>query len=444
MLKLKNYQQKIIDRCFLNDRLILSVGMGLGKTAPVLHYIAESKPATCLIVAPKRVAETVWLQEAEKWGLMDVADKMIIVAGTKKQRKTALEDPTRPYKIIGRDNVQDVKNNAFNVLILDELTSFKNHESKRSLCVQSIRAQRVIGLTGTFLANGAIDIFGQASAVKLFDNSRRSNFYQWRSRFFKDKLAGSGLQFQKWVLNVPMPEVLKDIQRNIFTLDSDDWLEIPEVEHVAHEVKLSEIEMNRYRDLQAFLHFEIDGEHVAFDAAQKFAKLQTLCNGFVYEQISEADRVVRRGECSTKLLEVADFCEQCAGEGERVLLFYSFVEEAIWLSELLKERHLKFCSPKDKRFLEKWESGEIDVLMAHPASAGHGLNLQHGGRICVWSSLTYNFEYFAQANARLARTGQSRGVQIHYFCASGTVEVEQMLALRKKEKENKEFINLTK
>lgn len=442
-MKLKNYQLKIIDFCRNHHHVILSVGMGLGKTAATLHYLNDAKPVTCIIVAPKRVAETVWLQEAEKWGLTEIASKMVIVAGSPHKRAKMLMDTEKPYKIISRDNLKDVQGYSCDILIFDELTSFKNHDSNRSIYCRSIKAVQKIGLTGTFLANGAIDIFGQAAAVGLYSVQQKSAFYRWRSAYFRDKLAGSGLQFQKWVLNVTLDEILRDIRHGIFTLDSDDWLEIPEVEHVHHPVKLSESEMDRYNDLQSFLHFEIGGEQVAFDAAQKFAKLQTLCNGFIYEGNDDERRVIR-GDFSTKLTQVADFCESCADEGERVLLFYSFVEEAIWLGEMLKERYLKFCSPKDKRFMEKWNDGEIDVLLAHPASAGHGLNLQHGGRICVWSSLTYNYEYFAQANARLARTGQNRGVQIHYFFADGTVERNQLSALQKKESENKEFINLTK
>lgn len=442
-MKLKNYQLKIVERCKTTRRLILSVGMGLGKTAAVLHYIDHAKPESLIIVAPKRVAETVWLQEANKWLLSYVANKMIIVSGTPTKRSQALSNAAKPYKIIGRDNLSDVKGFKTDILILDELTSFKNHDSGRSKILHTIESNQTIGLTGTFLANGAIDIFGQAAAVKAFQVTR-SSFYRWRATYFRNKFEGSGLQFQKWVLKVPLLDVLKDVEKHIFTLDSSDYLEIPAVEHVNHPIALSKDETTQYNNLQSFLHFEIDGEHVAFDAAQKFGKLQTLCNGFVYSDDENQNRTVLRGQHSTKLEAVADFIESCAAEGERVLLFYSFVEEAVWISEMLKKRHLKFCSPKDKQFLKKWNDGDIDVLIAHPASAGHGLNLQDGGRICVWSSLTYNYEYFAQANARLARTGQQRGVQIHYFFASATVEEQQLKALRVKEKEDKEFINLTK
>ena len=151
-----------------------------------------------------------------------------------------------------------------------------------------------------------------------------------------------------------------------------------------------------------------------------------------------------RSAYSTKLDEVVAFVDQCAGEGEQVLLFYAFKEEKQWLEEKLKAAHLKFTDVKNPRFMQKWEDGEVDVLLAHPASAGHGLNLQNGGRICVWSTITYDFELWAQANARLARQGQQRGVQIHNFMAAKTVELKKYKALREKGVISNEFVELTK
>ena len=134
----------------------------------------------------------------------------------------------------------------------------------------------------------------------------------------------------------------------------------------------------------------------------------------------------------------------CKDAGERVLLFYAFREEYAWLCELLKARGVHTYDVSKKDFVEKWNEGEIDCLIAHPASAGHGLNLQHGGRVIVWSTLTYNFELFAQGNARLARQGQRQNVQIHYFVAADTCEENAVKALRNKQSEQNEFLKLTK
>lgn len=443
-MKLHNYQKRIVEFCKTKQSNILTVEMGLGKTSAVLHYIDYLQPKTCIIVAPKRVALTVWKQEAFKWNLSTICDKMIIVSGTPKKRLESLENGEKPYKIISRDNLKDIEHYNCDLLVLDELTSFKNWESNRSQFCNSIIARQRIGLTGTFLANGAIDIYGQAVAVGAFNNSSdkviKSNFYKWRASYFRDKLAGAGLAFQKWEAICSLETILEPIKKNIFTLSSEDWLDIPEVEYFNHEIDLTQKEMNEYLSLQSMLHLELDGEHYSVNENAKFCKLQTLCNGFIYLP----DQSSVRGAFSTKLEAVADFCEQAVNEGESVLLFYAFREEAIWLSEMLKQRGLKFCSPTDSNFIQKWESKEIDILMAHPASASHGLNLQHGGRICVWSSLTYNFEYFAQANARLARQGQKKGVQIHVFSAAKTVEKNQYLSLMKKSKENNKFIEITK
>ena len=440
-MKLHNYQQRAIDFCKNNPNVILSVGMGLGKTSATLHYINHALPRTCLIVAPKRVAETVWKQEAEKWGLRDLHDRMAIVAGTPRQRRELIQK--YDYLIIGRDNLQDVAGMSFDLLIIDELTSFKNHDSKRSKAVYSIEAKQRIGLTGTFLTKGAIDCFGQFCAVglggRMTDRERSTNFYRWRATHFKDSLAGSGLAFQNWKLITPLDELLSRVRKNIFTLDPADWLEIPSVEYFTHDVELSQQEMSEYMKLNTMLNCTLDGEVVSFSENQKFAKLQTLCDGFVYVN----DEVVR-SEHSTKLDEVCDFVERCCSEGEQVLLFYAFREEKIWIEEKLKKLHLKFTDVKDRHFLGKWNNGEIDVLIAHPASAGHGLNLQSGGRICVWSTITYDLEYWLQANARLARQGQTKGVQIHTFMAKNTVERKKYLSLTEKTKTLNEFINLTK
>lgn len=440
-MKLHKYQERIVDFCDKHPSCILSVGMGLGKTAAVLHYIDRVKPTSVLIVAPKRVAETVWKQEAAKWGLSTIADKMAIVTGTKAKRMEIIR--SNSYIIIGRDNLDDVRDRMFQLVILDELTSFKNTESKRADAICSINSKKIIGLTGTFLTNGAIDCFGQFMAVgfggRMTKKQRIQSFYRWRATHFKDALAGSGLQFQKWQLTTPLPQLIAKVKDKIFTLDSKDWLEIPKVQHFEHEIELTEPEINEYLSMNTMLNAELDGEIVSFNENQKFAKLQTLCNGFVY-----IDDTVVRSQYSTKIDAVVEFVDRAVAEDEQVFLIYAFKEEKAWIEEKLKKLHIKFCDVKDRNFIQKWESGEIEVLLGHPASAGHGLNLQNGGRICVWSSLTYDFELWAQANARLARQGQTQGVQIHSFIAKNTVEVGKIKALNKKEKILEEFVDITK
>lgn len=442
-MNLHEYQKRLSNFIAQHPRCIISVDMGLGKTAAVLAWMdwymrrAEYKKRG-IIIAPKRVAENNWLQEAQKWGMDQLADRMIICAGTAKKRAAAMTDANKPVKIISRDNFKDYAEAVVDFLVVDELTTYKNPTAARTKAAQSISAPVKIGLTGTFLANGAIDIYGQAAAVGL--DFGGLSFYAWRGEYFCDILAGSGLAFQKWRLRTTLQELLRPIAPNIFTLTAADYLQIPETTHTTHRVEVGEEIREAIAGLDAFLSLDLGGEVLTFDENQKFAKLQTLCNGFVYD---EDGRPVR-GEYSRKLEAVADFVADCKDAGERVLLFYAFREEAQWLSEMLTARGVRWYTVKNSDFLRKWEDGEIDCLIAHPASAGHGLNLQHGGRVIVWSTLTYNFEYFAQGNARLARQGQRQNVQIHYFVAQKTCEEQAVSALLRKESEQKQFLQLTK
>lgn len=437
-MKLHEYQKRIVTFLQQHKNAILSVDMGLGKTIAVLTFLQQLQPKNVLIVAPKRVAETVWAQEAEKWCL-PIAQMFTRCIGTKAKRHAAMTDETKPYKIVSRDNIKDLDTaKVWDVVVFDELTSFKTIDSARTEKALQIQARRKIGLTGTFLANGAIDVYGQAAVCGL--NRWGLNFYQWRATFFRDVLKGSGLAFSKWTLSQPLEKVLQPIQSDIFTLTAADWLEIPQVTEQVMPCELSAQTMSAIQELDAFLSTEIDGEIYAINDKQKFAKLQTLCNGFVYDENGAALRTKR----SDKLEAVADFVAEMVEQGEHVLLFYAYRDEALWLHEMLTAKRCRVASVKAPNFLERWNAGEIDVLFAHPASAGHGLNLQHGGRVIVWSTLTYNYELFAQGNARLARQGQQKGVRIFYFVAKDTVEERIIKALRTKDKEQRVFLDLTK
>lgn len=446
---LHEYQKRLANFIAMHRRCIVSVDMGLGKTAAVLAWLDWFRRAydrrgltmRVLIIAPKRVAENNWLQEAQKWGLVELYQRMTICAGTAKKRAANWSDDSKPIKIISRDNFKDYANTSVDVLILDELTSYKSPTAARSKAVQSINADVRVGLTGTFLANGAIDVYGQAAAVGL---DMGGNFYAWRATYFRDALAGSGLAFQKWRLSVPLDAVLQPIRKNIFTLTAADYLEIPAVTETTHAIEMDEETKRAIEELDAFLSAKVGEEVLTFEEGQKFAKLQTLCDGFVYQETEDGQTEAVRGERSAKLEAVADFVSDCKDAGERVLLFYAFREEANWLRELLDERKVRHYDVKNADFMTKWNEGEIDCLIAHPASAGHGLNLQHGGRVIVWSTLTYNYELFAQGNARLARQGQRQNVQIHYFVADKTCEERAVAALRAKQKEQNEFLKLTK
>lgn len=447
-MKLFNYQKRTVDFCKTKSNVILSVSMGLGKTAAVLHYIDKAKPKSLLIVAPKFVALNVWRQEAAKWNLTELADKLTIVQGTKAKRMKLIQSSR--YLIVTRDNLNDVRDMEVDLLVMDELTSFKNHTSQRSDAIYSIKAKQRIALTGTLITNSAVDLFGQFMAVgygnELSKRDRNQAFYRWRGRHFVDLLAGSGLQFHKWKLITPMDELIAKVRPSIFTLDSKDWLEIPEVEYITHTVTLSSVEMNEYMRLNTMLSVQLGDEMVAFSENQKFAKLQTLCNGFVYvDDVKSGLREVKRSDYSTKLDQVVEFVGRAVNEGEQVLLFYAFIEEKKWIQEKLKKEHITFTGSDDKKFIQKWNDREIDILVLQPNSCGHGLNLHlSGARLIVWSSLPFDIELWSQANARLMRQGQNRGVQIHSFMALNTMEPKKYTDLNKKQELLQEFIDLTK
>jgi SNF2 family DNA or RNA helicase len=454
-MKLYNYQKRIVEFCKTTDKIILSVGCGLGKTASILHYINEAKPKSCIIIAPKFVANHVWKQECVKWNLHDLHDKLVICWHyNKKKRLEIIREAydNNKYLVVTRDNVGDISDMKleFDLLVMDELTSYKNHASGRSGSVYKINAKQRIGLTGTFITNSAIDIYGQLVAVGFGNNAPQKDinrgFYRWRATHFRDVLAGAGLKFQKWQNVTPLKDIIAPYKKNIFTLDSSDWLEVPEVSYIPHVVELSDPEMNEYLRLNTMLSVQLNDEVIAFTENQKFAKLQTLCNGFVYvDDVHTGLREVKRGEHSSKLDEVVEFVARAVSEGEQVLLFYAFIEEREWILEKLKKEHIKFATSKDKKFLEKWNNLDIDVLMLQPMSASHGLNLhENNARIMVWSSIPYDVEQWMQANARLIRTNQKRAVQIHSFIGKSTLEEAKYKSLNKKQELLHEFIDLTK
>ena len=445
MIKYKEYQKRLANFIEQKKKCIIAVDMGLGKTLSTLAWMdwycyRKSYKVKGLIIAPKRVAENNWLQEMKKFNFLCLEDISVIIKGTASKRKLILSDENLPIKIIGRDNIADIDTTIhYDFVVFDELTSYKNIKSKRYKVANKIIADYKIGLTGTLLANGAIDIYAQAEVLDIHYPHR--NFYSWRADFFRDIFKNAPVTFEKWELNVDLDILLQPIKNNIFTLSAEDWLEIPEkTEHIVPVILEKEIYKN-INELNSFLSTEINGEVVDIKEKAKFTKLQTMCNGFVYDEDGNAIRTDK----STKLNAVVNKACEIVEQNERVLIFYAYREEEAWLKEMLTAEGLRVINVQDDDdFIQKWNNAKIDVLLAHPASAGHGLNLQYGGRNIIWSTLTYNYEFFAQGNARLARQGQTGNVQIYYFIASGTIEERVVSALTKKYNEQQKFVELTK
>ena len=450
-MELRDYQKRIANELCRVPNCCLSVGMGLGKTAAVLHFLDYTRrlyPAfTALIVAPKRVIETVWMQEAEKWELWPLLANMELV--TTKNKEAA--DGNAPIKLVSRDNVGLFENRAFDILVIDELTSFKNMKSQRTKAVLSIKATRRIGLTGTFAPNGLLDTYAQLAVLNIASPDER-DYYAWRGRWFTNINQGRAVSFPKWVLRAGVieDEVLQPYLPNILTLTTEDYLKLPPMQEETLPVELSNSERTAYDDLVATLHFELPDslEDFTVDEKGRFAKIQTLCSGFVYDNDKDVSDsgVVRIQGGGSKIAAAVEFCRRAAAEGESVLLFYNYRETAIWLGEEMQKAGLRFASIKGStlNWLAQWNARQLDVLVANPASAGHGLNLQAGGHIVLWLELTYNYEYFAQANARLHRTGQLKPVQVYYLTATKTVDEGILKILQKKQTTNRRVEAVTK
>lgn len=450
-MELRPYQKRIANWLCSHHRACLSVGMGLGKTAAVLHYIDYFRRVfhggTALIVAPKRVAETVWMQEAEKWGLSALRAEMILV--TAKNKEAAGSD--KEIKVVSRDNVGLFAGKHFDILVLDELTSFKNMKSKRTKAVMAIDATCRIGLTGTFAPNGLLDTYAQLAACGIAPQGE-GDYYAWRGRWFVNVNQGRPVAFPDWrPRHGTTPEnALAPWLDDIITLTTEDYLQLPSMQTQTISVDLSRQERKAYDDLVATLHFALPDSLDDFAVSEKarFAKIQTLCSGFVYDSDGDYSDsgVVRIKGGGSKIAAAVEFCRKAAAEGESVLLFYNYRETALWLGEELANEGLRFASVKGSSldWLSRWNAGELDVLVANPASAGHGLNLQHGGHIVLWLELTYNYEYYAQANARLHRTGQTKPVQVWHLLAKDTVDEGVLKLLQNKDKTNKRVEAATK
>jgi len=447
-MELRPYQKRIANWLCSHPHACLSVGMGLGKTAAVLHfldYTLQLYPAsTTLIVAPKRVAETVWMQEAEKWQLWRVLRNMQLVTAKNKEDK----DCGAPVIIVSRDNLKLFENRHFDILIIDELTSFKNMDSQRTNTLFSINADRRIGLTGTFAPNGMLDVYAQLAALGIASPDS-GDYYAWRGRWFENLNQGSGLRWTRWVprRGVTEEQMLGEWTKDIITLTTEDYLQLPKMTERTLPVELTPTERTAYDDLVATLHFELPDRLEDFTVSEKarFAKVQTLCSGFVYDPDNN-NEAIRIKDGGSKIERAVEFCLRAKGEGESVLVFYAYRETAVWFGEAAKAAGLEIASVKgsSSEWLNRWNARQLDVLVANPASAGHGLNLQHGGHIILWLELTYNYEYFAQANARLHRTGQTNPVQVYYLQAVKTVDEGILRALRNKSKTNSRVEAATK
>lgn len=430
-----DYQKRAIDLAVRLPKLGLFLDMGLGKTVITLTAIQELmynrfEVSRVLVIAPKRVAEDTWTREHAKWDHLKEL-KISKVLGGERQRVQALQEDADVY-VIGRDNViwltdcyfqQMRKGWPFDMVVIDELSSFKNPQAKRFRALRRAMpfTKRVIGLTGTPSPNSLIDLWAE---LYLLDRGERlgATLGEYREKYFRPG-ARSGYVVYKWE---PFRNAQKEIEEKIsdicVSMGAADYLELPERIDNIIPVQLSPAEMAAYRKMETEQLLQIEGSDIAaLNAAAVMNKLLQIANGSVYSVDGEVIRIHR-----AKLDALAEITDTADSP---VLVFYSYQHDLAAIQSRIRDTRV-LESAED---IVDWNAGKTHVLLAHPASVGYGLNLQEGGHIIVWYGLTWSLELYQQANARLHRQGQEKPVIIHHLIAERTVDEDVMDALRRKD-----------
>lgn len=425
-----DYQKYAIEYIKSHPITALFLDMGLGKTVTTLTAIRDLmydafEVKRVLVVAPLRVARDTWPDELRKWNHLKELTCSVVV-GTVAERRRALQQDADIY-IVNRENLAWLYENSrldFDMVVLDELSSFKNHQSKRFRAMKAMRpkVKRIVGLTGTPTGNGLMDLWAE---FRILDMGERLGRYisQYRNLYFKpDKRNGMVVYSYK-----PLPGAEKAIYHQIsditMSMKATDYLEMPELVSVAKEVRLSETEKKRYDELKKSLVLELPGGEVtSANAASLTLKLSQMANGAIYTDDKNVVNIHDR-----KLEALEDLVE--SANGKSVLVAYWFKHDKDRIRERMEARELK--EPQD---FADWNAGKIPVALIHPASAGHGLNLQKGGSILIWFGLTWSLELYQQTNARLWRQGQAdKTVIIQHIVAKDTIDERILNVLKHKD-----------
>ena len=431
------YQQTAIKWIINNPRCGLFLDMGLGKTVSTLTAIQQlmddCEISRTLVVAPKKVAETTWTTEAQKWDHLKSL-KVAKVMGTEKQRKLALAEKADVY-VIGRDSFVWLVGIfggmlPFDVLVIDELTSFKSSKSNRfkAMRMATPTAKRVIGLTGTPAPNGLIDLWAQMYCIDMGERLGRS-VTKYRETYFET---------HKWNNIIVRCNVKKGydevIRKKIadicLSMQAKDYLQLPDLINHTIKVQLSTATMQAYTKFEREKVLQFQDEHqgetanvLAQSAAGLMNKLSQFANGAIYDDERNVHHVH-----DEKLDRLAEIIE--AANGNSVLVFYQYKHDAARIAEKFKGYRVKVYT--DEKQLIEWNAGQVDILLAHPASTAFGLNMQDGGHYIVWFGTGWNLELYQQANARLHRQGQQYPVQVYNLVCSGTVDERAEAALENK------------
>ena len=400
-----------------------------------------------LVIAPLRVARDTWPAEIRKWDHLRDLDVSVIV-GDAKTRTAAINRPAMVY-IINRENtkwlVEYYEKNGrrwdFDCVVIDELSSFKNHQSQRFKWLRKIRpyVKRWIGLTGTPTSNGLMDLWAE---IGILDGGERLGRFigRYREAYFRPGAMNphTGIVYQYTIRPGAEEQIYRKISDITISMKALDYLKMPEYVSVTHEVQMSPAERGIYDRMKNDLIIPLEGGDIdAVNAASLSNKLLQMSNGAVYDENQSVRLIHQR-----KLEMLEDLIE--AANGQPVLVAYWFRHDKARIQEYLKSTGCETREIKESKDIQDWNAGKIPVALIHPASAGHGLNIQDGGHILIWFGLTWSLELYMQANARLWRQGQKNTVTIHHIITKGTVDEDVMAALEAKDVTQEKLIAAVK
>lgn len=432
------YQKFCIQKILHTKKVGIWQDMGLGKTVTTLTAIRELKynrfaVRKVLVIAPKKVAEGTWTKEKDKWDHTKIL-RVSPVLGSQAKRIRALNTPADLY-IINRENVcwlVDYYKNTwpFDMVVVDESSSFKSHKAKRfkALSSMSSHIDRMVELTGTPSPNGLNDLWSQ---VFLLDGGERlgKRYTQFRERYFQpDKRGPAGMVYSYEAKPGTEESILEKISDICISMKSEDYLQLPDVTYHQIPVVLDAKAGKAYQELERKMVLELpEEEEISVTSAAALSnKLLQLANGALYDDDHGAHEVHNcKVEAFMELIESL--------RGKPALVFYNFQHDKARILKALEKSKLRIRELKTTQDEDDWNKGEVDILLAHPASCAYGLNLQQGGNHVIWFGLTWNYELYTQANKRLHRQGQTEKVIIHHLVCSGTRDEDVMQALERKE-----------
>lgn len=448
-LKLHDYQVVVRDYIISHPHAAVILDMGMGKTVTTLSAIDalihdHFEVSKVLVVAPLRVASTVWSDEITGWTELSHLRYSKII-GNSKQRLAALEKDADIY-IVNRENLpwlveQCQSYYKWDMVVIDELSSFKSYKSKRFKAFMAMwpYMNRVVGLTGTPSSNGLMDLFAE---FKVIDSGKRLGRFigEYRSRYFREGRRNGHVVYEYIPMDYAEAQIYDKIDDITISMKALDYLEMPELMSTKKVVHMTDKEKANYDSFKDdyILSEMADLEVTAANAASLSNKLSQMANGAVYSDTKETVTIHNQKlDALEELLEAAN--------GEPVLVAYWFKHDLARIQERLKKLKVEVRILKSDEDIRDWNKGKIAVGLIHPASSGHGLNLQKGGHHLIWYGLTWSLELYQQTNARLWRQGQqAETVIIHHIVTEGTIDEDILKALSEKDKTQSRLIEAVK